>query len=309
MKEKTFKPQLAPNEKVDLSTLNYFLFASTKLDGIRCIIKNGEILSRSLKQIQNKQLRERLEPLRKFSQDNNLMLDGELFSPKLTFQQITHYVMTQDLENELLPEHLVFYCFDGVKENQFDEPFGMRYINNVNKWCQKFPNLMKEVKQVPVNSAEEVEKYFEEVLEQGYEGLILRNPNSGYKFGRGTIREAIIFKVKPFLELDAIVTGVVQATRVDENAEKKVNELGMSVTSKKKDDRILIEKASAVTVDYNGQSLKVTLALTDEEKIEVWKNRDSYIGRWIEYKYLAVGMKEGGLPRHPTSLRWRMDKD
>jgi DNA ligase-1 len=303
---KIFKPLLAPNEKVDLTTLSYPLLASTKLDGIRCIFYKGQILSRSLKQIQNKQLRERLEPLRKFSEDNHVIFDGEIYSPKLNFQQITHFTMTQDLGNEVLPDHLRYYCFDML--GGFEDSFETR--NDIMEGLIGLYNqITYPVEQREVNSAKEVETYFEEVLSQGYEGLILRDPKSLYKFGRGTIKEGIIFKVKPFLELDAQVTGVVQATKVDEMAEKTINELGRSVTSKKKDDRILIEKASAVTVDYNGQSLKVTLALTDEEKIEVWKNKESYIGRWIEYKYLAVGMKEGGLPRHPTSLRWRIDKD
>ena len=303
---KPFRPQLAPNEKVDLSTLKYYLLASTKLDGIRCILKEGEILSRSLKQIQCKQLRERLEPLRKFSEENNVIFDGEIYSPKLNFQEIAHFTMTKDLGDEELPDHLRFYCFDML--DKLNDPFEIRN-DKMEGIIGLYNQIAYPVEQRIVDSAKEVESYFEEVLSQGYEGLILRDPKSLYKHGRGTIREAIIFKVKPFLELDAQVTGVVQATRVDEMAEKTINELGRSVTSKKKDDRILIEKASAVTVDYKGQSLKVTLALTDEEKIEVWKNRDSYIGRWIEYKYLAVGMKEGGLPRHPTSLRWRIDKD
>jgi DNA ligase-1 len=303
---KTFKPLLAPNQKVDLSTLSYPLLASTKLDGIRCIFYKGEILSRSLKQIQCQQLRGRLEPLRRWSELNQVIFDGEIYSPKLSFQEITHFVMTQDLGDEELPEHLRFYCFDML--DGFDRPFELR--NDIMEGLIGLHNqIAYPVEQREVISAKEVETYFEEVLSQGYEGLILRDPKGKYKFGRGTVKEGIIFKVKPFLELDAQVTGVVQATRVDELAEKTINELGRSVTSKKKDDRILIEKASAVTVHYKGQSLKVTLALTDEEKIEVWKNRDTYIGRWIEYKYLAVGMKEGGLPRHPTSLRWRLDKD
>jgi DNA ligase-1 len=278
------------------------------LDGIRCIFYKGQILSRSLKQIQNKQLRERFEVIRAYTEKWNFILDGEIYSPKLNFQEITHFVMTQDLGDEVLPDHLKFHCFDAIREDKFNEEFRWR-IEKTIEIFNRFSNLIELVFQIPVHSAKEVESYFEEVLKEGYEGLILRDPESFYKCGRGTIREAIIFKVKPFLELDAQVTGVVQATRVDELAEKTINELGRSVTSKKKDDRILIEKASAVTVDYKSQSLKVTLALTDEEKIEVWKNRDSYIGRWIEYKYLAVGMKEGGLPRHPTSLRWRIDKD
>jgi DNA ligase-1 len=303
---KTFKPQLAPNEKVDLSTLKYSLLASTKLDGIRCILKEGEILSRSLKQIQCKQLRERLEPLRKFSEENNVIFDGEIYSPKLNFQEITHFTMTKDLSDEELPDHLRFYCFDML--DKLNDPFEIRN-DKMEGIIGLYNQIAYPVEQREVNSAKEVETYFEEVLKDGYEGLILRDPESLYKCGRGTIKEGIIFKVKPFLEIDAQVIGVVQATEVNADAEKTINELNRSVTSKKKNDRHVIEKASAVIVDYKGQSLKVTLALTDEEKIEVWKNREFYIGRWIEYKYLAVGMKEGGLPRHPTSLRWRIDKD
>ena len=304
---KTFKPMLAPNEKVDLSTVTFPLLASTKLDGIRCIFYKGQILSRSLKQIQNKQLRERFEVIRAYTEKWNLILDGEIYSPKLNFQEITHFVMTQDLGEEKLPEHLRFYCFDVIANEDWTIPFHVRYPSCFSLSCQ-FSDIIG-VGQMPVANAQEVEEHFERVLKEGFEGLILRDPKSLYKCGRGTIREAIIFKVKPFLEIDAQVTGIIQATEVNSDAEKTINELNRSVTSKKKNDRHVIEKASAVTVDYNGQSLKVTLALTDEEKIDVWKNRDSYIGRWIEYKYLAVGMKEGGLPRHPTSLRWRIDKD
>ena len=52
-KEKTFKPLLAPNQEVDLKEIQYPIMASYKLDGIRCIFYKGQILSRSLKQIQN----------------------------------------------------------------------------------------------------------------------------------------------------------------------------------------------------------------------------------------------------------------
>ena len=78
------------------------------------------------------------------------------------------------------------------------------------------------------------------------------------------------------------------------------------MTSKKVGDRILIEKASAFWVKYNGQDLKVTLAMTDPEKEEVWQNRDTYIGRMIEYKGMLVGAKD--VPRHPgipTASSWR----
>lgn len=161
---------------------------------------------------------------------------------------------------------------------------------------------------------------------------MLRDPKGKYKFGRGTIKEGLIYKVKPFETFDAKITGVVQSTEVNPNAEKKINELGRSVTSKKKNDRVLIKKASAFWVNYpinceacNGQGtnpmecheckgtglipkpLKVTLAMTDKEKEEVWNNKESYIGKWIEYKGMLIGSKD--VPRHPVMLRFREDKD
>jgi DNA ligase-1 len=143
-------------------------------------------------------------------------------------------------------------------------------------------------------------------LSQGYEGLILRDPKSLYKCGRGTIKEGIIFKVKPFITFDAKITGVEQSTEVNEDAEKTINELNRSVTSKRKNDRHLIEKASAFWVDYEGKPLKVVLAMTDPEKVAVWANRASLIGKTIEYKGMLVGSKD--VPRHPVMIRYREDK-
>lgn len=305
MKDNKFKPVLAPNESVDLSTVKYPLLASHKLDGIRCLILKGEILSRSLKPIQNKQLKERLEPLRKLSEDNDIILDGEIYSPELSFQEITHFVMTQDLEDEVLPTHLKFFCFDMITAVGAEEWFELR-LDHAEGLISLYQDIATVVNHTKVNSKEEVENLFEKALEYGCEGLMLRNPEGKYKYGRGTIKEGLIYKVKPFVTFDAQITDVVQSTEVREGAEKKINELGRSVTSKKKDDRVLIEKASAFWVLYEGKPLKVTLAMTDEEKSRVWATRTQQIGKWIEYKGMLIGSKD--LPRHPVMLRYREDK-
>ncbi|MEK6880630.1 MAG: hypothetical protein AABY22_13520, partial [Nanoarchaeota archaeon] len=269
----------------------------------RCIFYKGEILSRSLKPIQNKQLRERFEPIRKYSEQLGLIFDGEIFSPKLTFQAITHFVMTIDLGEEILPDHLKFYCFDCLTDEML--PF-QRRMGEAEFHILKF-KFTEFLNHHRVNSKEEVETLFEKVLEEGYEGLILRDPKGKYKFGRGTLKESIIFKIKPFETFDAQITGVVQSTQVNEDAEKKTNELGRSVTSKKIGERHTIEKASAFWVEYQGKPLKVVLAMTDEEKEEVWKNRNSYIGKFIEYKGMLIGAKS--VPRHPVMFRFRKDKE
>lgn len=302
----TYKPILAPNESINLEMLKYPLLVSTKLDGIRCIFYKGEILSRSLKPIQNEQLRNRFEPLRKYSEQSNVILDGEIYSPKRTFQSITHFVMTQNLETEVLPEDLKFYCFDTLIEEKPNEPFNKRSERG-QIITQNFSSIAEYVVQREANSEYKVLEIFETVLNEGYEGLILRDPEGRYKFGRGTVKEGLIYKLKPFVTFESQITGIVQSTAVNEEAEKKTNELGRSVTSKKKDDRHVIEKASAFWVKYEGKDLKVTLAMTDEEKEEVWKNKTSYIGKTIEYKGMMVGAKD--VPRHPVMLRFRQDKD
>jgi len=316
MKVKKFSPILAPNDQPNLDEINYPILASYKLDGIRCIFYKGEILSRSLKPIQNKQLKEKFEPIRKYTEDNDCILDGEIYSPKLTFQEITSFVMTQDFEDKksikkfgkvvTIPDHLIFYCFDMIENDNYLENYNNRLRNLQSLW-NIFTPIYNNIVQNVMENKEDINKYFERALEDGFEGLILRSFDGKYKFGRGTLKEGIIYKVKPFETFDAQITGIVQSTEVDPNAEKKINELGRSVTSKKKDDRHLIEKASAFYVQYEGKELKVVLAMTDKEKEEVWKNRKNYIGRWIEYKGMKIGAKD--VPRHPVMIRFREDKD
>jgi len=313
---KKFKPFLAPNDKIELDKIKYPLLGSTKLDGYRCIFYNGEMLTRSLKQVQNKQLREKFEVLRKYSEEHNLILDGEIYSHELTFQQLNKFFMSEDLESARsikrygeifkMPEHVKFYLFDCVKDDDFDVAFAYRdrYSQDI---ASKFPELIILVEQRMVNSKKEVENMFEFALERDYEGLILKSLGGRYKCGRGTVKEGLIYKVKPFITFDSKIINVEQATKVDPNAEKKTNELGRSVTSKKKNDRILVEKASNFVVKYKDLNVSVVIAMTDIEKEEIWKNKDKYIGKIIEYKGMLVGSKD--VPRHPVFVRFRNDKD
>jgi len=315
-KEKTFKPLLAPNDEINLNDISYPILASTKLDGIRVIFYKGKILTRSLKALPNKQLNQKFESLRQYSEDFNLILDGEIYSHELTFQDIISFCMTQDFQDKKsikkygevkqIPDSLKFYCFDCIIADNFKQAFTER-IFPIHKIALTFKDIMIEIVQEKVNSKEDVDRYFEEVLDKNYEGLILRDIEGSYKCGRGTVKEGIIYKVKPFRTFDAKVIDVIQSTEVNKDAEKKTNELGRSVTSKKKDDRHLINKASAFLVNYEDKELKVTLAMTDEEKEEVWNNKESYIGRWIEYKGMLVGAKD--VPRHPVMIRFRESKD
>lgn len=326
---KKFEPMKAYNKTEDLSCIRYPKLVSFKLDGIRCEMKDGQLLSRSLKLIVNQQIREKLEPLVVYAQMADIILDGEIYAHGIPFGLISSCVMTQDYTKKesiiawqiLCEKHdfdmtreevfskLKFYSFDCVNQGNFDEPFEDRHdvlqdIGNMDE----FNEIFVEVEQAVIESYADVKIYFEYALEEGYEGLMLKEANSKYKCGRTTYKEDTMHKLKPYVTLDARIIAVVQATVVDPNAEKKINELGRSVTSKKKGDRILVERASDYVVLYEGKEVKPTIALTKREKEEIWANRESYIGKMIEYK----GMLYGSLivPRHPIfSGRYREDKE
>jgi len=322
---KTFKPLLCPNDEIDLNSLSYPLLASTKMDGCRLLFKQGKIVTRSLKPLPNIQLNQKFEYIRKYSEKNNLILDGELFSPGVPFQFIVSCFMTEDYNakqsikkwTELCQEHdyfitreevfskLMFYCFDIIANEDNTFPFRGRWPT-CHTLAKHFPDIMVGVNQRLVINKKEVESYFEEVLKDGFEGLILRNPESLYKFGRATIKENIAYKLKPWATIDSKIIGFIQATQVNEDAEKTVNELGRSRTSKRQEDRHTIDKAQAFVVDFNGKELSVPIAMPDEKKEYIWQHQDEYLNKYVEYKYMTVGMKD--LPRIPKMIRMREDK-
>lgn len=297
---KTFQPMLAPNDKVDLSSIGYPLLASYKLDGIRCIFKDGQMLSRSLKPIRNVQLQKRFAHLIKKS-SSGIILDGELYSHDLTFQQITHFVMSEDTGDEL-PESIKFHCFDFLIDDNRSVEFQFR----VNQYAKMLKDDKKCVcvGQTLVRNKIEVEDMFEDALKAGYEGLILKNPNGEYKFGRGTINEGLIFKVKPFQTYDLPIMDVFE--RMENTSESHTNELGHSQKSHCIADMKPTGIAAGFVTEYNGMPMKVTLTGDEAFRRGIWQNRKKYIGKIMEARAMSLGSKD--VLRHPTFVRFREDK-
>ena len=297
-----FKPMLAVAPD-DITDVKLPVYASTKLDGIRCLFIDGKMLSRSLKPIRNGYLQQKYEPLKQYSKDYNTILDGELYGHGMTFQEISSDVMTTYKQTD---QRLSYWAFDCITGEDYAQDFYSRL-----KELQIVIDLVMcpivFVEQRIMQSHAEIVENFEKVQKVGYEGLILRPLYSRYKQGRSTVKEGLMLKIKPWHTWDARIVGVIQETEVDPDAPRTTNELGRSVTSKKQDDRVLIERACAFLVNYGNQMVKVSLAMTQLEREEVWENSKDYLGKMIEYKGMLVGAKN--VPRHPIFVRFREDKD
>lgn len=297
-----FKPMLSANETIDLDKIKYPKLASGKLDGVRFIVHPDlGMVTRSLKQIPNIKIREKFQPILDIAKRHNIILDGEIYSHKLTFQEIISVVMTHDTTKNV--DKVKFHCFECCNDNFKNAPF-IKRCSMINALLKSKIDLVKIVEQKEVNSKEEVIQLYRHALSHNYEGLILRDPNSPYKFGRSTLKQEWMLKLKPFKTFDAHIIGVEE--RMENLNESFRNELGQSTKRNTVDAKEPTGIAAKFIVNYGNEEVKPTITGTEEFRREIWKNRKSYIGRMIEYKGMLVGAKD--VPRHPTFLRFRTDR-
>jgi DNA ligase-1 len=162
----------------------------------------------------------------------------------------------------------------------------------------------------------EVERYEAKALAQGYEGLILRDPDGLYKFGRSTMREQGMMKLKRFVDEEAEVLGVYEEMRNDNVAKK--NELGRTARSSHQENLVGKGTAGGFLLLLRGTTFKCGTGLTDAEAARWWALRDPrplemkletetltyYVlrkpGAWVKFKHFPVGAKDK--PRHPVYL-------
>lgn len=297
MSRTTFSPMLAV--QYEPASLTFPKWASVKLDGIRCVIKDGELLARSLKPIRNAHLRSHFADLIDLSKRGGVILDGEIYCHGPEFGQIASIVNSED---KPVPEQIKFCAFDLLYPDLMAVEFSDRW--RIMKTLVRSCRNAVVVDQKPVENMQEVQDLFGEVLKDGYEGLILRDPSSPYKFGRSTVKEGWMLKVKPFETFDTIILDVIE--RFENTNESDINELGYKFKHQNKDAKAATGIASAFLTELNGIQGKVVLTGEEAFRREIWLNKEAYIGRTFEWKGMLVGAKD--FPRHPNFIRMRDDK-
>jgi DNA ligase-1 len=278
----------------DVNTLRFPVLATPKLDGIRVLKVDGKAVTRKFKPVPNTYIREMLE---KYLPDG---VDGEVMTPG-TFNDIQSKVMSFDGEPQFS-----FHMFDYVKDD-LGKPYSERVSDMHNAIKTKPTFEVIALKPVKIHSVEELLAFEKECLRQGYEGVMIRQPDSKYKCGRSTPKEQILMKLKRFLDAEAIVVGFEEKMH-NENTQEK-DEFGLAKRSSKKDGLVPANTLGALIVE--DQKTKVRFGIgsgfDDAFKKEVWDNRDSYINKLVKYKYQSVGAKDA--PRFPVFLGFRSKLD
>ena len=139
------------------------------------------------------------------------------------------------------------------------------------------------VKATMANNEEELRAFYEECLDENYEGVMLKDLMAVYKWKRS----AAILKLKPVATEEGVVVGWYQAGK----ATKRAGQFGGF--------RVLTP---------NGVVTRVGGGYTDRLKAEVNANPDSYIGRIAECEHQPPFTNTGAM-RFPVFCRFRDASD
>lgn len=287
----TFKPLLA--SPADLDNLRFPLMASAKLDGVRAIVKDGVVLSRSLKKIPN------LHVQSTFGNAEFEGFDGELIVSTPTSKTCYTDTVSGVMRVSGTPD-VRFYVFDDItwpKRGYYERR--PRLGNHI---C---PHLV-EVTQNIVHTLDELLRMEERHLTLGYEGLILRDPNAPYKFGRSTTKEGILLKLKRFTDSEFEVIGYEE--RQHNGNAATTNELGRTKRSSHAAGKSGLGDLGALVLQGDGFTFNCGTGFDDATRKALWAQRDSgLVGRIAKVKHFEIGAKTA--PRHPVFLGFRDARD
>jgi len=296
-----FKPMLAAAIE-DRSKLKFPLLASYKLDGIRALVRDGVLVSRSLIAIPNKHLQY------VFGRKEYEGLDGELIVGGATDNETFRRTSSAVMSHEGKPQ-AKFHVFDCVSEPT--EPFDARRLfamHRIHASRTVGKSDFVVVPQFEVFSLDELCTLETKALHIGYEGLMLRSANSPYKFGRGTVKAQDLMKLKMFEDAEACIVEIEEM--LHNGNETKVNALGQKERSSKREGlsgKKTMGSLKVVGINgvYKGVVFHIGTGFTEKMRKEIWVDRDSWLGRSVTYTFFPTGAKTA--PRFPVYKGWRRD--
>jgi DNA ligase-1 len=270
----------------------YPLLASPKLDGVRAMVINNHLYSRSMKIIPNMHLQERFGLARYHG------LDGELIMGEPTgataFRDTTSAVMSQTGK-----PNVKFYVFDMWNHA------GFAFEDRLKMAAQLRNADIIPVEHMHVYCANDIIALEREYLAEGYEGVMLRDPLGPYKEGRSTLREGWLMKLKRFHDGEAVVLDKVELMHNDNVAAP--DERGYMKRSSHQENKRRGDKLGALSVRdcVTGVQFDIGTGFTEEDRIKLWN--ENIVGSVVKYRYFPTGSKEK--PRFPTFVGFRAVED
>lgn len=299
-----YKPMTARN--VDIKDLRLPTMVSKKLEGVRGEFTPKGLKTRPMKEFNNKWMAVQFTEVKLLAMSRGIHISGEFYKHGLTFSEISSICRRGEHPRTGEMEFHVFDCWDPAIPNE-------QFVDRYHRLCNLVLELdlphVKIAPQAMMHSHGEIDDYYASCIANGYEGLCFKSPVGTYKHGRSTRNEQKFLRIKPEDTYDGIVIDIVE--RMENLVESEYNELGFLSKRSDKDMKAPTGMAAVAVTRCNDfiKDVNVTLSLglTDDDRRDIWENRDDYVGKHIKFVGLPVpGMD---LPRSPRFKDWRTDLD
>jgi len=306
------EPMLAPRKLPAM--IKYPVYASPKIDGMRAVVRDGVVLSRSLKPIANVYVQKLFGHLHGF--------DGELVvgppNAKNAMQATQSGCRSRDGEPDV--RFLVFDLWTHPETG-----YGQRYLT-LRQWFRHHGEdnpRVSVLEQTLIECAGRcaecakagrvtLEQFEHNALAEGYEGVMLRKVDGLYVCGRRSESEGLLLKVKRFEDSEAEIVGAYELQHNDNEA--TTSETGHTKRSSSKAGK----RAGGTLGGFHVRDLKsgvefdvgTGLGLTKELRLQLWEEhlRGELVGRVITYKHFAAaGVVDK--PRFPVFKSFRERSD
>ena len=206
----------------------------------------------------------------------SMILDGEVVSR--TFQDLMKQVHRKDNVQAGDARLVLFDCLPLVEFKQGISVMGLRRRR---EFLKNWQNIFADSGFIEIVSQREFDldvltdeiefkDYNQEMVEAGYEGIMIKDPNSKYECKRSTAW----LKQKPFIEVSLTVTGY------EEGTGRNQSRLGALICEGGDDGK---------TICVNCGS-----GFSDDDRTELWAGRDSLVGQVVEVRADAVTQNQDG---------------
>ena len=261
---------------------NNFYRASKKYDGIRCFIFIDENSNIKFESRTGKPFKYFEHIADKIKHLSNVILDGELYSNTVEFEKICSLVNSEEYDKETDTD-IQFFIYDFIDLNSTDDVFEKR-LEKLNKEFLKFADKIQypiqPVSQIKIKSEKDLKEFHDKWVAEGYEGLMLKDPNGLYEFGK---RSNNLLKYKEM-----------------HSDEFKIKDIFIAENDP---ERVQIE----LYVDpFNSQeTFKIgTLKGNKEENYSnYYLNKNNLIGKWLTINYQTL--TSYGIPLFPVGIAIR----
>lgn len=262
-----------------ISGMKFPLNVQPKLDGFRCICKYDttlkiiELVSRNNLPYKGLQtLKNNLLILYDKLPDNkkNVYLDGELYIPDIPFETLSGLIKRAQNHVDYDIKNIEFRIYDCFEVNDIKINFSNRTTflkSTILPECDNIKYVQTEV----INNIVEFKKYYTLFMEEGYEGIMVRNMLSPYELSK---RSSYLQKYKEFNDDEFEIIGFQEGCGVDE--------------------KTVIWKCKTT----NNEEFNVRPIGDLEHRRLLFSKAPKYIGKMLTVKYQELS--EIGVPRFPV---------